>query len=67
MPLDDFPPEVITYEQWAQLKPESKGTLSGWIKGAFRGAKKEMQETMHQQLNFVLGTAPMWDRFVSFV
>lgn len=62
VPLDYFPPEVITYEQWAQLKPESKSTLSGWIKGAFRGAKKDMQETMHQQLNFVLSTAPMWDR-----
>lgn len=62
VPLNYFPPEVITYEQWAQLKPESKSTLSGWIKGAFRGAKKDMQETMHQQLNFVLSTAPMWDR-----
>lgn len=24
-----------------------------------------MQESMHQQLNFVLSTAPMWDRFVT--
>ncbi|KAF8012048.1 hypothetical protein BT93_I0238 [Corymbia citriodora subsp. variegata] len=56
------PPEVITYLKWAQLKPESKGMLSRWLKGAFCGAKKETQEPMHQQLSFVLGTAPMWDR-----
>ncbi|XP_057970048.1 uncharacterized protein LOC131159298 [Malania oleifera] len=58
----EFPSEVITYEQWTQLKPEPKNMFSGWIKGAFRGGKKEMQESIHQQLNFVLSTAPMWDR-----
>ncbi|CAK7333655.1 unnamed protein product [Dovyalis caffra] len=57
-----FPSEVITYDQWVQLKPEPKGLFSGWIKGAFRGGKKEMQESIHQKLNFTLGTAPMWDR-----
>ncbi|XP_075648823.1 uncharacterized protein LOC142619567 [Castanea sativa] len=57
-----FPSEVITYDQWVQLKPEPKSMFSGWIKGAFRGGKKEMQESIHQKLNFTLSTAPMWDR-----
>ncbi|XP_039006035.1 uncharacterized protein LOC120133534 [Hibiscus syriacus] len=34
----------------------------GWIKSAFRGGKKEMQESFHEQHNFILSTAPMWDR-----
>lgn len=55
---DYFPSEVVTYEQWAQLKPEKKG-ISGWIKGAIRGEKKETQES---NLGFILSTAPMWDR-----
>ncbi|KAJ6763280.1 hypothetical protein OIU79_023928 [Salix purpurea] len=59
---DYFPPEVITYDQWVLLKPEPKGVFSGWIKGAFRSGKKEMQESIHQKLNFTLSTAPMWDR-----
>ncbi|XVF56589.1 hypothetical protein PTKIN_Ptkin06aG0133200 [Pterospermum kingtungense] len=57
-----FPSEVITYDQWVQLKPEPKSMFSGWIKGAFRGGKKEMLESFYQQLNFILNTAPMWDR-----
>lgn len=57
---DYFPPEVVTYEQWTQLKPERK-SISGWIKGALRGDKKEMQESV-QNLGFILSTAPMWDR-----
>lgn len=62
---DYFPPEVITYDQWVLLKPEPKGVFSGWIKGAFRSGKKEMQESIHQKLNFTLSTAPMWDRFAA--
>ncbi|KAI3735507.1 hypothetical protein L6452_15007 [Arctium lappa] len=57
---DYFPPEVVTYEQWTELKPERK-SISGWIKGALRGDKKEMQESV-QNLGFILSTAPMWDR-----
>ncbi|KAM7499881.1 hypothetical protein LguiA_024295 [Lonicera macranthoides] len=57
-----FPSEVITYEQWMKMKPESKTTFPGWIKGAFRGGKKEMQESIQQNLSFILSTAPMWDR-----
>ncbi|KAJ4827666.1 hypothetical protein Tsubulata_017676 [Turnera subulata] len=58
-----FPSEVITYDQWAQLKPEPKGMLTGWIKGALGGGgKKEAQESIHQKLTFTLSTAPMWDR-----
>ncbi|KAI5659736.1 hypothetical protein M9H77_28529 [Catharanthus roseus] len=57
-----FPSEVITYDQWTQLKPEHKNMLSGWIKGAFRSGKKEMQESFHEQLNSILSTAPMLDR-----
>ncbi|KAK4572195.1 hypothetical protein RGQ29_030570 [Quercus rubra] len=57
-----FPSEVITYDEWVKLKPEPKSMFSGWIKSAFRGGKKEMQESIHQKLNFTLSTAPMWDR-----
>ncbi|AEE34316.1 hypothetical protein AtNW77_Chr1g0065221 [Arabidopsis thaliana] len=56
-----FPSEVITYEDWQQLKPVSKSKISGWVKGAF-STGKEMQESSHQKLNFILGTAPTWDR-----
>ncbi|KNA14844.1 hypothetical protein SOVF_103660 [Spinacia oleracea] len=59
---DHFKPEVIQYENWVQLKPEPKGAFSGWIKGAFRAAKKDIQESTHQQLQTILSTAPMWDR-----
>ncbi|PON77564.1 Nuclease-related domain, NERD [Parasponia andersonii] len=57
-----FPSEVITYDQWVQLKSEAKGMFSGWIKGAFRGGKKETQESIQQNLSFILSTAPVWDR-----
>lgn len=60
-----FPSEVITHEQWLQLKPASKNVLSGWVKSAFRGEKKEMQESVHQNLDFILSTAPIWDRLVT--
>nr|GMC93109.1 Plasma membrane isoform 1 [Ipomoea batatas] len=59
---DFFPSEVITYDQWIQLKPEHRSRLSGWIKGAFQSGKKDMQESMQEKLNFILSTAPMWDR-----
>ncbi|KAF5442565.1 hypothetical protein F2P56_035209 [Juglans regia] len=62
IPSRDFPSEVITYDQWVQQKRESKNMFSGWLKGAFRSGKKEMQESIHQKLNFILSTAPMWDR-----
>lgn len=58
---DNFPPEVVTYDQWVELKPEKK-SISGWIKGALRSDKKEMQESIPQNLGFILSTAPMWDR-----
>ncbi|KAK1415082.1 hypothetical protein QVD17_30853 [Tagetes erecta] len=61
---DYFPPEVVTYDQWAQLKPEKK-SISGWIKGALplRGSdKSEKHESIQQSLGFILSTAPMWDR-----
>ncbi|KAF4380305.1 uncharacterized protein LOC133037767 isoform X1 [Cannabis sativa] len=57
-----FPPEVITYDQWTQQKPETKTMFSGWLKGAFGGGKKEMQESIQQNLHFTLNTAPIWDR-----
>ena len=60
-----IPPEVITYDQWTVLKPEAKSLFSGWFKGGLRAGKKEMQESIHEKLNFVLSTAPMWDRFVT--
>lgn len=39
--------------------------LSGWIKGAFHGGKKDVQESIREKLNLVLSTAPMWDRSVA--
>ncbi|ESQ38848.1 hypothetical protein EUTSA_v10022467mg [Eutrema salsugineum] len=59
--MHTFPCGVITYEEWQHLKPVSKNKLSGWVKGAFCTGK-EMQESSHQKLDFILGTAPMWDR-----
>lgn len=48
------------------MKPDAKSMFSGWIKGAFNGGKKkEMQELMHQNLIFILNSAPMWDRSVA--
>ncbi|CAN7122599.1 unnamed protein product [Brassica rapa subsp. narinosa] len=58
-----FPSEVITYEEWQHLKPVSRNILSGWVKGAFSSGK-EMQDSSHQKLNFILGSAPVWDRWV---
>ncbi|XP_071686708.1 uncharacterized protein [Rutidosis leptorrhynchoides] len=58
---DYFPLEVVTYEQWAELKPEKK-SISGWIKGALRSDNKETQKSIQQNLSFILSTAPMWDR-----
>ena len=57
----------MQYDQWVQLKPELKSVLSGWITGAFRIAKKEMKESMYQQLHFILSTAPIWDRYAYYV
>lgn len=57
-------PEVISFDKWSELKPESKGGVSSWIKDAFHESKTEMQDD-HQKLNFILGTSPMWDRYIS--
>ncbi|KAE9606483.1 hypothetical protein Lalb_Chr09g0320121 [Lupinus albus] len=62
IPASSFPSEVITHEQWIQPKPGPKSMFSSWVKSAFRGGKKEMQESIHQNLDFVLSTAPIWDR-----
>ncbi|KAJ1391211.1 Nuclease-related domain, NERD [Sesbania bispinosa] len=62
IPVSVFPPEVITHEQWVQLKPGPKSMLSSWVKSAFRGGKKDIQESVSQNLEFVLSTAPIWDR-----
>ncbi|KAM0004220.1 hypothetical protein Hdeb2414_s0006g00224321 [Helianthus debilis subsp. tardiflorus] len=58
---DYFPPDVVTYEQWALSKPEKK-SISGWIKGALplrSSDKNEMQDSIQQKLGFILSTAPM--------
>ncbi|GFQ08701.1 hypothetical protein PHJA_003014100 [Phtheirospermum japonicum] len=59
---DTFPPEVITYDQWKQLKPETKSSYSGWIKGVFHGGKDKMHDSIFEKLNSVLNTAPISDR-----
>ncbi|XP_062200801.1 uncharacterized protein LOC133903433 isoform X2 [Phragmites australis] len=51
-------PEVILSDQWKDLKT----WLSTWIKGAFTGSKSGMQDSVLQNLNFILSTSPMWDR-----
>ncbi|KAE8077504.1 hypothetical protein FH972_016063 [Carpinus fangiana] len=56
-----LPSEVITYDRWQQLKPEHKSMFSGCAEGAFR-RREEMQGSIHQRLDFILSTAPMWDR-----
>ncbi|TVU31533.1 hypothetical protein EJB05_23220 [Eragrostis curvula] len=53
-------PEVIPYEQWKDLKTDSKAGLSTWIKGAL--SKSDMQDSALQNLHFILSTSPMWDR-----
>ncbi|KAL4574708.1 hypothetical protein LXL04_021544 [Taraxacum kok-saghyz] len=60
---DYFPPEVVTYDQWSELKPQKKN-ISGWIKDylPLRSDKKESQESFQQNLDFILSSAPMWDR-----
>uniref|UniRef100_A0A0E0BE65 NERD domain-containing protein n=1 Tax=Oryza glumipatula TaxID=40148 RepID=A0A0E0BE65_9ORYZ len=55
-------PEVILYDQWKDLKADSKGGLSTWIKGAFSGSKGDMQDSLLQNLHSILSTSPMWDR-----
>ncbi|XP_008786337.2 uncharacterized protein LOC103704710 [Phoenix dactylifera] len=57
-----FEPEVISFDKWKELKPESKGGVTSWIKDAFHRSKSEMQDGSYQQLNFILRTSPMWDR-----
>ncbi|KAH6815384.1 plasma protein [Perilla frutescens var. hirtella] len=59
---ESFPPEVITYDQWKQLKPGHKSLYSGWIKGVLRGGKDKTQESVYEKLISVLNTAPISDR-----
>lgn len=55
-------PEVISYDQWNDLKADTKGGLSTWIKGAFHGSKSDIQDSLVQNLHSILSTSPMWDR-----
>lgn len=55
-------PEVMLYDQWKDLKTDSKSGLSTWIKGAFTGSKSDMQDSVLQNLHSILSTSPMWDR-----
>jgi hypothetical protein len=55
-------PEVMLYDQWKDLKTDSKSGLSAWIKGAFTGSKSDMQDSVLQNLHSILSTSPMWDR-----
>jgi len=55
-------PEVISHDQWEDLKADTKGGLSTWIKGAFHGSKSDIQDPLLQNLHSILSTSPMWDR-----
>lgn len=59
---DTFPQEVITYDQWKQLKPGNKSLYSGWLKGVLHGGKDKTQDSVYEQLISVLSTAPISDR-----
>ncbi|CAA0817146.1 Unknown protein [Striga hermonthica] len=59
---DSFPPEVIPYDQWKHLKPETKGSYSGWIKGVLHGGKDKMNNSILEKLKSVLSTVPILDR-----
>ncbi|KAL6501023.1 hypothetical protein OROHE_025220 [Orobanche hederae] len=59
---DSFSPEVVTYDQWTQLKPLKKSVYSGWIKGASHGGKDKIHDSIFEKLNSVLSTAPISDR-----
>ncbi|KAL9164231.1 hypothetical protein ABFS82_06G091700 [Erythranthe guttata] len=59
---DSFPHEVITYDQWTQLKPEHGSLYSGWIKGVLHVGKDNMKDSIIEKLNSVLSTAPISDR-----
>ncbi|XP_068635653.1 uncharacterized protein [Aristolochia californica] len=63
-PIDDITelPEVITSDKWMELRPEPRSGFSNWIKETFRGGKSEIHDGIFQQLDFILRTAPMWDR-----
>ncbi|XP_065008877.1 uncharacterized protein LOC135639064 isoform X1 [Musa acuminata AAA Group] len=53
-------PEVISSHEWKELKPESRGGFSNWIKRAV--GKNDMQDGFYEKLHFILSTSPMWDR-----
>ncbi|CAL9091256.1 unnamed protein product [Musa textilis] len=53
-------PEVISSHEWKELKPESRGGFSNWIKRVV--GKSDMQDGFYQKLHFILSTSPMWDR-----
>lgn len=54
----DSMPEVISFNKWAELKPEG-GRFTTWIKGAF---SSDNADGLHQKLHSILSTSPMWDR-----
>ncbi|KAM0854169.1 hypothetical protein ACQ4PT_050621 [Festuca glaucescens] len=55
-------PEIISHDQWNDLKADTKGGLSTWIKGAFHGSKSDTQDSLLQNIYSILSTSPMWDR-----
>ncbi|KAJ3681696.1 hypothetical protein LUZ60_014269 [Juncus effusus] len=60
--------EVLTFKKWRDLKPDSKIEILSWInfKDYFPSKNGENQsqnqEAVHQNINFILSTSPMWDR-----
>ena len=55
--------EVITHDKWSDLKPEGRIGFSSWIKDAFHSSKNDSPDEIHQKLQLVLSTTPIWDRY----
>ncbi|XP_078156007.1 plasma protein [Carex rostrata] len=54
--------EVLTHDKWRDLKPDSGAGKFNWVKSAFSGGKGDNQDALHQNINFILSSSPMWDR-----
>jgi hypothetical protein len=54
----------LTHDKWRDLKPDSGAGTFNWVKSAISGGKGENQDALHQNINFILSSSPMWDRYL---